>query len=106
VNSYCYDAMKAGVIGLTSHAAVAYPGRGIRIKNAIAPSLHDTKAVGFGLTEEQAEGLKATVSQSRPMGRFGKPGEIKGLAVYLGSDGSNYVTGQVFVEDRGMTAWL
>jgi NAD(P)-dependent dehydrogenase (short-subunit alcohol dehydrogenase family) len=101
--SYCYGATKAGMIGLTRHAAIGYAGQGIRI-NAIAPGLHDTRPVGLGLTEEQAEGLKAAMSKYIPMGRFGEPAEIKGLAVYLASDASSYVTGQVFVEDGGLTA--
>jgi NAD(P)-dependent dehydrogenase (short-subunit alcohol dehydrogenase family) len=101
--SHCYGATKAGVIGLTRHTAVAYAKDGIRI-NAIAPGLHDTRAVGLGLTVEQQEQLKSIVSQSIPMGRFGEPSEIKGLAVYLASDASSYVTGQVFVEDGGYIA--
>jgi NAD(P)-dependent dehydrogenase (short-subunit alcohol dehydrogenase family) len=100
---YCYGATKAGVIALTRHAAIAYAGSEIRI-NAIALGLHDTRPVGFGLTEEQVEGLKAAVSKSIPMGRFGEPRQIKGLAVYLASDASSFVTGQVFVEDGGMLA--
>lgn len=101
--SYCYGATKAGMIGFTRHAAVAYARQGIRI-NAIAPGLHDTRPVGLKLTPEQAETLKRSVEPAIPMGRFAEPSEIKGLAVFLASDASSYVTGQVFVTDGGVTA--
>ena len=98
-----YGATKAGMIGLTRHAAVAYAKEGVRV-NAIAPGLHDTRPVGLGLSIEKQEELKSILSPVIPIGRFGEPDEIKGLAVYLASDASSYVTGQVFVEDGGATA--
>jgi NAD(P)-dependent dehydrogenase (short-subunit alcohol dehydrogenase family) len=101
--SYCYGATKAGMIGFIRHAAVAYAGNGIRI-NAIAPGLHDTRPVGLGLTEAQQEELKRTVSVTIPMGRFADPREIKGIAVFLASEASSYITGQVFATDGGFTA--
>ncbi|RPJ05812.1 MAG: SDR family oxidoreductase, partial [Deltaproteobacteria bacterium] len=101
--SYCYGATKAGMIGFTRHAAVAYARQGIRI-NAIAPGLHDTRPVGLKLTPEQTEALKRSVELAIPMGRFAEPSEIRGLAVFLASDASSYVTGQVFITDGGVTA--
>ena len=101
--SYCYGATKAGMIGFMRHAAVAYARQGIRI-NAIAPGLHDTRPVGLKLSPEDVEGLKKSVEHSIPMGRFAEPSEIKGLAVFLASDASSYVTGQVFATDGGVTA--
>lgn len=101
--SYCYGATKAGMIGFTRHAAVTYARDGVRI-NAIAPGLHDTRPIGLGLTDEQAEDLKRSVSMMIPMGRFAEPKEIRGLAVFLASDASSYVTGQVFATDGGITA--
>jgi len=101
--SYCYGATKAGMIGFMKHAALTYARSGIRI-NAIAPGLHDTKPVGMKLTIEETEGLKKSVEQSIPMGRFAEPREIRGLAVFLASDASSYVTGQVFATDGGFTA--
>lgn len=98
-----YGASKAGVIGLTRHAASAYAKDGIRI-NAIAPGLHDTRPVGLNLTPEESEELKKQVSPAIPMGRFAEPIEIRGLAAYLASDASSYVTGQVFVQDGGIQA--
>ncbi len=101
--SDCYGATKAGMIGFTRHAAVAYARQGIRL-NAIAPGLHDTRPVGMKLTPEQADALKKSVEPAIPMGRFAEPREIRGLAVFLASDASSYVTGQVFVTDGGVTA--
>lgn len=98
-----YGATKGGIISLTRHAAVAYAKDGIRI-NAIAPGLHDTRPVGLGIPPEKQEELKNIISKFIPMGRFGKPSEIKGLAVYLASNASSYVTGQTFVEDGGFIA--
>ena len=101
--SYCYGATKAGMIGFMKHAALTYARSGIRI-NAIAPGLHDTRPVGMKLTIEETEGLKKSVEPSIPMGRFAEPREIRGLAVFLASDASSYVTGQVFATDGGFTA--
>ena len=101
--SYAYGATKAGMIGFMRHAAVAYARQGIRI-NAIAPGLHDTKPVGLKLSLEESERLMKSVAASIPMGRFAEPREIRGLAVFLASDASSYVTGQVFATDGGVTA--
>jgi len=98
-----YGATKGGIISLTRHVAAEYAKDGIRI-NSIAPGLHDTKPVGLGISPEQQEEIKSVLSKTIPMGRFGEPGEIKGLAVYLASDASSYTTGQTFVEDGGATA--
>jgi len=101
--SHCYGATKAGMIGFMKHAAVTYARNGIRI-NAIAPGLHDTKPVGLKLSLEESEKLMKSVERSIPMGRFAEPREIRGLAVFLASDASSYITGQVFATDGGVTA--
>jgi NAD(P)-dependent dehydrogenase (short-subunit alcohol dehydrogenase family) len=102
-DSSVYGATKAAIIGLTRHAAVAYAREGIRI-NAIAPGIHDTKPVGLGISPEKQEELKPLIQARIPMGRIGEPSEIRGLAAYLASNASSYVTGQVFVEDGGLLA--
>lgn len=101
-NLSAYGAAKAGVIGLTRHAAVEYARDGIRV-NAIAPGGHRT-TLPSSLTPEVVEQIDNLLSKFTPLGRMGEPGEIRGLAVYLASDASSYVTGQVFVEDGGFIA--
>lgn len=103
-----YAASKAGVIGFTRQVAVEYAGRGIRA-NAIAPGWHGGTRLG---DERRATASPETIRQfeeaivrGTPLGRRGKPEELQGLVVYLASDASGYVTGQVFVHDGGWVAW-
>ena len=100
-----YNAAKAGVIMLTKQAAVEHAKHGIRI-NCIAPGYHHT-AVGAkwraDLTEQERQKERDLTIRRIPMGRGAEPGEIKGMAVYLASDASSFVTGQVFVQDGGYT---
>jgi len=100
-NSGPYGAAKAGVIALTRHAAVSYAKDGIRI-NAIAPGAHLTQPLGA--PREEMEKVEKKIAKFIPMGRLGMPSEMKGLAVYLASDASSYVTGQTFVQDGGFSA--
>ncbi len=48
--------------------------------------------------------MEKMMSKFIPMGRPAAPGEIKGLAVYLASDASSYITGQTFITDGGLSA--
>jgi gluconate 5-dehydrogenase len=50
------------------------------------------------------EKVEKKIAHFVPMGRLGNPSEMKGLAVYLASDASSYVTGQTFVQDGGFSA--
>jgi NAD(P)-dependent dehydrogenase (short-subunit alcohol dehydrogenase family) len=106
VTPAAYGASKAGGIALTKFAAVEYAKHGIRI-NCIAPGMHRT---GLGsqsdpkLAEETEQFIKKLVSMNIPMGRLAEPNELEGLAVFLASDASSFVTGQVFVQDGGQLA--
>jgi len=100
-NAVPYGVAKHGVIGLTKHAAVAYAKDGIRI-NAIAPGAHLTWPLA--IPREEMEKVNERLARFIPMGRLGNPSEIQGLAVYLASDASSYVTGATFVHDGGFTA--
>lgn len=101
-----YGASKAGVIALTKFAAVEYAKDGIRI-NSIAPGMHRT-GLGTESDPDRAKNreqfIKKLVSMNIPMGRQAEPGELEGLAVFLASDASNFITGQVFVQDGGQLA--
>jgi len=93
-----YGMTKAAVISMTKTLAVELGGTGIRI-NAIAPGLVDTHFAGALMAND---GLVKTMTETAPVRRIGKPDDIAGMAVYLASDASGYVTGQTFVIDGGL----
>ena len=98
-NVPAYAASKAGIKQLTMSMANAWAPYGIRV-NAIAPGWFVTD-----LTEavQKDKGRNAEILSRIPMGRWGNPDELGGIALYLVSDASSYVTGQTFVVDGG---WL
>lgn len=93
-----YGMSKAAVISMTKTLAIELGGSGIRV-NAIAPGLVETKFAGALLAND---GLVRMMTEKAPVRRVGKPDDIAGLALFLASDASNYVTGQTFVADGGM----
>ncbi len=95
-----YGMTKAAVISMTRTLAVELGRAGIRV-NAIAPGLVDTH---FAKTLTASDDLVKLYTDRAALGRFATPDEIAGLAVYLASDESTYVTGQVFTIDGGYTA--
>ncbi len=92
-----YVAAKGGLIALTKELACKWAQHNIRV-NAIAPGFFPTR-----MTEGVLPGLMADIQQNVPLGRPGRDGEIKGVAVFLASDASNYVTGQTLAVDGGST---
>jgi 3-oxoacyl-[acyl-carrier protein] reductase len=91
-----YAASKAGIVGFTKSIALELGSRGIR-SNAIAP--------GFIETEMTAKLDEKTVQSWRdaiPLKRGGKPEDVADACVFLGSDRSSYITGQVIQVDGGM----
>ncbi len=94
-----YSASKAGLIGLTRDLAVKWARHGIRV-NAIAPGFFPTR-----MTEAVLERSRGSIQEASPMGRTGRAGELKGVAVFLPSAASGYVTGQVLSVDGGTTCW-
>ena len=91
-----YSASKAGMIGFTKSLALEVAKKGICV-NCIAPGFIDTKMTEV-LTDEQKEAIFTKI----PMARFGGVQDIANGAVFLGSDLSDYVTGQVLTIDGGM----
>lgn len=91
-----YAASKAGVIGFTKAAAREFAGKNLRI-NAIAPGF-----IVSAMTDKLSESIKEGVLKNVPMGRFGEAQEVANVALFLGSDLSAYVTGEVIRVDGGM----
>lgn len=91
-----YAASKAGLIGFTKSVAKEYATRGI-LANCIAPGFIDTDMTG-ALPEES----RATLLQGIALGRLGRPDDVAGAVLFLASDLSGYITGQVLVVDGGM----
>lgn len=102
-----YSATKAGVIALTRQAAAEYGRDGIRV-NAIAPGWHrGTRLSAKWRSQwppEREQRYYQLITERTPLGRRGDASELKGLIVYLASDASSFVTGQVFAQDGGWSA--
>ena len=92
-----YVVSKGGVNQLTSVMALALAPKGVRV-NAIGPGTILTEMAKSVITDEAA--WRRILSRT-PMGRVGQPEEIAGIAVFLASDDSSYVTGQVIYADGG-----
>ena len=97
-----YTAAKGGVRQLTRGMAVELAPHNIQV-NAIAPGYFATEMNAALLADAQ---FTAWVSKRTPAGRWGDPREIAGLAVFLASPASDYVTGQVVFIDGGMSIAL
>jgi len=91
-----YSASKAGLIGFTKSIAKEFGSRSIRC-NAVAPGYIETAMTGK-LTDEQRDAWVQTI----PLRRSGKPEDVADICIFLGSDLSSYVTGQVISVDGGM----
>jgi NAD(P)-dependent dehydrogenase (short-subunit alcohol dehydrogenase family) len=95
-----YAMTKAAVISMTQTLAVELGGAGVRV-NAIAPGLVETKLASALTSNPDAAGY---FTGRAPLARHAQPEEIAPLAVYLGSDESSFMTGQVLAVDGGFTA--
>jgi len=93
-------AAKGGVEALVRSAASTYSGRGIRV-NAIAPSLTATALSQPLIGSER--GLEIS-KKMHPLGAIGQPEDVASLAAWLISDAAQFVTGQIYVMDGGLSS--
>lgn len=91
-----YAASKAGVIAITKSVAKELASRNITV-NAIAPGYIQTE-----MTEVLPDEIKSKMIENIPLKRAGKPLDVAHVALFLASDYSSYITGQVIVVDGGM----
>ncbi len=93
-----YSASKGGVIIFTKDLACKWGMHNIQV-NAIAPGWFPTD-----MSEKVIERNKESLLTGIPLGRFGGPQDLKGAAIFLASDASDFVTGHTLVVDGGQSA--
>jgi len=94
-----YSASKAGIHGFTKSMAKELGSRNIRV-NAIAPGFIATE-----MTEVLGEDVIENWTKGIPLKRAGNPEDVANLCVFLASDNSSYITGQVINVCGGMSTW-
>ena len=100
-----YCSSKGGVTLLTKAMALDHAHEKIRV-NCICPSIVETELVkGLFSDSEQGQQDREARVGTLPLGRFGKPGDIAELAVFLASDESSWITGTAIPADGGLTAY-
>ncbi|MDD4859605.1 MAG: glucose 1-dehydrogenase [Dehalococcoidales bacterium] len=96
-----YGAAKAGIINFTQTMAMEWAQFNIRV-NAVAPGIIIT-ALSRELSKADSPYRLAQLKRI-PLGRFGRPDDVVGAALYLASDASAYMTGKVLTVDGGITS--
>lgn len=99
INVIGYSSSKGAIVSMTRDLATSWAPHRIRV-NAIAPGWFPTK-MSSALLERFRESMLANI----PLHRFGEMEDIQGVAIFLASPASSYVTGQTIVVDGGATAW-
>jgi NAD(P)-dependent dehydrogenase (short-subunit alcohol dehydrogenase family) len=96
-----YTATKAGLANLTRQLAIEWAPYGILV-NAIAPGWIPTEATEGGIAKTHN---RERMESATPLGRLGRPEEIRGAVIYLASPASSYVTGTIISIDGGYASW-
>jgi NAD(P)-dependent dehydrogenase (short-subunit alcohol dehydrogenase family) len=95
-----YGMAMAAVIHMTKELSTEWSGRGVRV-NAILPAQVISQNNGLEARMGREPALRATFLHGIPAGRFGTPEDIKGLALWLASDASSWITGAIIPMDGG-----
>src|SRR5215204_2385010 len=101
VPAAAYDATKGAVVNLTRDLAVHWAPHNILV-NAIGPAYFPSEMTEAFLALPE---MRREIERRTPLGRIGRPEELKGAVVFFASDASSYVTGQTLYVDGGWTAW-
>ena len=96
-----YNASKGGINALTLDLAVKLAEHNINV-NGIAPGYFDTDLIKYA---KQDKNFTKKFLSRIPMARLGSEDDIKGAAVFLASDASNYITGHILCVDGGYLSW-
>jgi len=96
-----YGASKGGMVQLTKSLAVSWARQNIQV-NAVLPGWIDTELTRRARRE--IEGLHERVLARTPAGRWGVPGEFAGIAVFLASAASDFLTGAAIPVDGGYSS--
>ena len=95
MDNFAYGASKAAVHLLTKNLALRLGPKGVTV-NAIAPGAFQSNMMNATLEKFQDK-----IESENPLGRIGSPEDMAGLALYLASNASKYMTGQVIALDGG-----
>jgi NAD(P)-dependent dehydrogenase (short-subunit alcohol dehydrogenase family) len=99
-NRVAYAASKGAVLAMTRAMALDHAADKIRV-NCICPGIVETEMVAAFNMDEAARKQRLAM---HPLGRFGQPEDVAGLAVFLASDESSWITGAVYTVDGGYSA--
>lgn len=103
MNAIGYTASKGGIIALTRDLAIKWIHYNVYV-NGIAPGLFFTKMTEWIKHPKMTETYKRLLDEI-PMKRIGEEEDIKGVAVFLASSASNYITGHIIPVEGGQLAW-